>query len=416
MTKRTINDHWKDIFYEYNVLHKINTDGYFKISANAIKAHKEPRLMTKFDNSKSRPKVFKENNLSILPIDNGEYMIGRFDLYQKLEKKDVQIREKEFPDFYESLDISNIYSESNALVIAEISGMIEDIAKEDVKQTIRGRMRADEFKFNVNNESNLLEVDVRRPQIEVDGGYESINKIIVVEAKNLEPEDFIIRQLYYPYRFWKMRVEKEIIPVFLTFKNGVYTFYIYEFLDLNNYNSLKLKDKISYRIKPKNPMQLDFDAIQVYSTKSKIQFPQADSFNRIIELLMILKDGPKSIKELTNIFDITPRQTNYYVSAGMYLGLVLKNRLYELSTKGNEISRMKWKERDKNLVQLILSHKPFNDAYKIYQRDNSIPNKNRIKKILISEAGLKDNSTASRRASTLKGWLTWVINSGVLIN
>ena len=55
------------------------------------------------------------------------------------------------------------------------------------------------------------------------------------------PEDFIIRQLYYPYRHWKTKITKEIIPIFFTYDNGIYNIFIYKFDDLNNYNSIKLK-------------------------------------------------------------------------------------------------------------------------------------------------------------------------------
>ena len=54
------------------------------------------------------------------------------------------------------------------------------------------------------------------------------------------PEDFIIRQLYYPYRFWKDKVAKIVIPAFFAYENGIYNIFIYSFNDDNNYNSLEL--------------------------------------------------------------------------------------------------------------------------------------------------------------------------------
>jgi len=108
MKKKSVSDHWDDIFSSLNILEIIRTNGFFKISANQIRIHKEPRLMTKFDHSKNRPLIFKKNNLSILPIDNGEYIIGHFDLYQKLDDSTTIPKKMTLPDFFETIDIKNV--------------------------------------------------------------------------------------------------------------------------------------------------------------------------------------------------------------------------------------------------------------------------------------------------------------------
>ena len=42
--------------------------------------------MAKFDYSKQLPQIFKDNGLGILPIKNGEYIIGKFNLFEKISK------------------------------------------------------------------------------------------------------------------------------------------------------------------------------------------------------------------------------------------------------------------------------------------------------------------------------------------
>jgi len=284
-----------------------------------------------------------------------------------------------------------------------------------VKQTITGRMRANKFDFNVKSNGKDFPISVQKPQIEIDGGYESSEKVIVVEAKNLEPDDFIIRQLYYPYRYWKMKVEKEVIPVFLTYKNGIYTFYIYEFQDINSYNSIRLKEKISYTVTFNKPSHVSFSSIEIMNDSDNVQFPQADAFNRIIELIMILFKNSRSSLELTKIFDFTPRQTSYYISAAKYLGLVDNKYPYQLSEIGYSLANLSLIERNKMLVKLILSHKPFNEAFKDILDYGEMPPNDRLFQILSNETKIKATSTISRRTSTLKGWLTWVLNSGVEI-
>jgi len=416
MPKKSVSDHWDDIFFEYSILDHVQSDGFFKISADQIKKHKEPRLMTKFDHSKNRPKIFKDHNLSILPIDNGEYIIGPFELYKSLDDKTVKPKVMQLPDFYETIDIENIYSETNALNVAEISGMITDLAKEDVKQTIAGRMRANQFGFKVNTKEKPFEINVGKPQIEIDGGYESSNKIIVIEAKNSEPDDFIIRQLYYPYRYWKMKVNKEIIPVFFTYKNGIYTFYIYEFEELENYNSIRLKEKLSYTIKFNQNNYLSIDSVKPYKESSLIPFPQADAFNRVIDLILTLYKSPRNNTEITKLFNFTTRQTNYYVAAANYLGFIQDSYPYSLSSLGHDLASLNIVERNKKLILAILSHQVFSEAYNLYLKNMEIPKSRVLAELLVAQTNIKLNATAYRRASTIRGWLTWIINSGIEIN
>jgi len=73
---------WRQLFGKYNILKTVNQDGYFEISANQIKEYREPRLMTKFDQRSNLPDIFLSNNLSILPITRGSYIIAKFNAYE----------------------------------------------------------------------------------------------------------------------------------------------------------------------------------------------------------------------------------------------------------------------------------------------------------------------------------------------
>jgi len=203
--KKTVKELWKEIFDDYNILEEISKNNYFIITADQIRNYKEPRLMAKFDFSSQLPNVFKENKLGILPIKNGEYIIGKFDLFYNLSKTNydkVEIKNIKLPSFIETINPDNIYSESNALNVALLSGMLDDTFNEKLYETIQGKMRTNNFKFNISNKEVTTEVEVNGAAIEIDGGYESETKVILVEAKNSMPKDFVIRQLYYPYRHW----------------------------------------------------------------------------------------------------------------------------------------------------------------------------------------------------------------------
>lgn len=67
----------------------------------------------------------------------------------------------------------------------------------------------------------------------------------------------------------------------------------------------------------------------------KLPFPQADSFERVINLCELLKQkGFISKNDITQNYDFDYRQTNYYSSAARYLGLIkdvyenLTNRMF----------------------------------------------------------------------------------------
>ena len=223
--KKTVAELWEDIFSDYDIINAINNNGCFIISANQIRPYKEPRLMTKFDFSSQVPPVFKNNNLGILPITNGEYIIGKFNMFENISNTkydEIEPIKVSLPEFIETIDPDNIYSESNALNVALLSGMLKDILQEDVVETIQGKMRATGFNFLIDGVDGTKLIEIEKPAMEIDGGYEGQTKISLVEAKNYLPKDFIIRQLYFPYRHWIERTRKPIVPIFFAYDNGIY--------------------------------------------------------------------------------------------------------------------------------------------------------------------------------------------------
>ena len=56
----------------------------------------------------------------------------------------------------------------------------------------------------------------------------------------------------------------------------------------------------------------------------EISFPQADSFERVINLCELLNEHPMTKDNITINYAFDERQTNYYTDAARYLGLVVK--------------------------------------------------------------------------------------------
>ena len=418
--KKTVSELWEEIFKDFSILDKIKENKWFKITADQIRNYKEPRLMTKFDFSSQVPPIFRNNNLGILPINNGEYIIGKYELFKNISNtkyEDIEPKKVELPDFIETIDPDNIYSESNALNVALLSGMIKDSIGEDVVETIQGKMRATGFNFDIDGVDGKSYIEIEKPAMEIDVGYEGKNTVVLIEAKNYLPKDFIIRQLYFPYRHWLGKVTKPIIPVFFAYDNGIYTFFIYEFTDANNYNSLELKCIKRYIISSNDSdkqKKIVFDSIDLIDDLPQdiIPFPQADTFNRVIALVDLIDSGIDTANAISEEFDMEPRQGSYYISAAKYLGFIDnsdKNGKYVITPQGFMLNNLDMKTRNETLIREILKHKVFYYSYKYYLDNNEMPNKEFIISLMKKYTDLSNEVTLGRRASTVRGWIEWII-------
>lgn len=87
---------WESLFDKYHILAEIEQNGQFIISANQIKEFREPRLMTKFDHKINLPNIFTSNNLSILPITRGNYVISSFSAYKEFDEPSKMCRKYQY--------------------------------------------------------------------------------------------------------------------------------------------------------------------------------------------------------------------------------------------------------------------------------------------------------------------------------
>ncbi|MDM8313095.1 transcriptional regulator, partial [Clostridium cadaveris] len=207
---------WEQLFNKYNIIHEIELNGKYEITAKQINEVREARLMTKFDHKVNLPKIFADNKLAILPITRGSYVISKFEAYSKFEDINTEIVRVQFPEHITSINYGNITSEAMAINCAYVSGIIQDFLEDEaILPTVSGRMSSDEFAFKINSKEDKMHIDVKNSQIEIDGGYEGIETLSLIEAKNTLSDDFIIRQLYYPYRLWSQKIEKQVRPIFM---------------------------------------------------------------------------------------------------------------------------------------------------------------------------------------------------------
>lgn len=414
---------WGKIFEKHKILDKISSDGKASILASDLNEYREARLMTKFDHRSQLPKLFIENKLSILPTSRGTYEIGPFETFCDFNDEEIEITYINFPAYLESIDYSDISSEATAINCAFVSKILHDFTNEDnLLPTVSGRMSSSSFKFEILSPKGFLPISVGNSQIEIDGGYEGDNSLILIEAKSYISDDFLIRQLYYPYRLWQNKVVKQVRPIFLTYSNGIFHLREYKFTDLDVYNSIELVNHKKYTVQD-GTVTINLETIQkilvstVIKNEPNLPFPQADNFDRVINLCEILKDkGFLSKEEITQNYDFDSRQTDYYSNAAKYLGLIKNVREEDqigctLSETGLHLYDLSIRDRQIMFIKLILSHKVFNNVLNLYFKKNDLPTKDEIVKIMKKSNlyNIDSDQTYRRRASTIISWTNWIL-------
>ncbi|MCL2082214.1 MAG: transcriptional regulator [Oscillospiraceae bacterium] len=419
---------WERLFDKYNIISQVDTEGSFRISSTQINEFHEARLMAKFDQSAQLPNIFRANQLSILPVTRGDYLIGSFVTHEKINYC-PSVRSKPVTDpQLETLNKENLYSEAAALFFAYNSGIIADVmGSNKINFTVNGRMGSGNFSFAIKNRLNpqvSVEVDVKNSQIEIDAGFESPEAFVICEAKNQASEEILIRQLYYPYRRWCDKITKPIIPMFLAFSNDIFHVFTYEFTDKHNYNSLTLKDYREYTFADEDVSLQDIIELwhsTTVITEPSITFPQADSFPRVLDLLSVLHEEELTRSEVTLKYEFDPRQTNYYVSACEYLGLVERfltggnERGYRLTSEARNVMSFPYKRKHLALMKKILERSVFNKAFDIFISSNEIPDKNAVCQVMKSTnfpIPIND-TTVERRSSTVLGWVKWMLDISI---
>lgn len=421
-SKETLIDkNWEQLFAKYPIETEIAANGCFYITAAQIKEFKEARLMTKFDTLESLPKVFGDK-YSILPVTRGTYVIGDFDLYQDIPEKSVgiqQISALSIPDYYETIDIENIRSEAAAIHMMSISGILDDfLGEEGMTMTVSGRMGSGDFAFSVNNRKKTRShrIKVSGAQVEIDGGFENPHIFAILEGKNVVHSNFLVRQLYYPYRLWRARIQKPIRTVFMVYSNNIFRLLEYEFQDPECYSSIRLVQERRYSLED-TAISME-DIADVYAGSSvkpepeHVAFPQADSFEKVISLLEHVREAPRTSLEIAELLGFRERQSSYYSSASEYLGLTERRRengrnLTFLTGEGKKLLENVYKKRQLEYVRRILEHQLFREGFEIRMRTGEFPDKRWIEQRML-QLELCSQKVAGRRSSTVIGWLRWI--------
>src|SRR6266851_4538671 len=164
-------------------------------------------------------------------------------------------------------------------------------------------------------------------QMEVDAGFEG-EKVVLLEAKFGATDNFLIRQLYYPFRYLlESGVTKHISPMLLVYSNRVYSLYAFEFTDPDSYQSAKLIRRVDYALEATRtiPRLADFTGAKSKTAPAEFPFPQADDLSKVFDVTEILAAAPATKEEIAEQFGVDPRQGDYYANAAAWLGFVEKS-------------------------------------------------------------------------------------------
>lgn len=384
------------------------------ISATEIKQITgiEPRHMGKIDSTNDLADSMIRNGYFVLPVKNGEYAIVRGKGYHELEKLSGSKTHVSRVNFNLGTMHRNT-SEMQYLDYSQVSGAIEDLIGEGaLYPTIRGRERSGQFSFNVGNQN----LNIDNVQVEVDLGLEGEKSIVLFEAKSKTPKDFIIRQLYYPYRRFKnLSSSKKIIPIFFTYdaKENAYNYWVYEFENLTDYNSIKLSRVVTYNIYEKD--SFDIDDLTPLDESYVDLIPQANDLDKVQELVFKINEGANNAKDISEHFGFDLRQSSYYREAAEALGLVESSAgVYYLTDKGKQLVGLNSQDRNLYFARNLMGFNIVRQSIDLIKSGQKL-DKHILEQIIANNSSLS-GSTIPRRASSLSRWLKWISDNTGAIN
>lgn len=240
------NESWKRIFEFNKVLeHDFETGPFYLNAKKNIKpavrgmgktTETEVRILCKMDTREAVPQIMKDLNLFLLPVKNGDYALVKGEGYLDIPEitSEAEIYHSKLDFDLESSVVGN--SEMQHIDFAYASSLIRTFVEDpSLVLTIRGRKYTPEFSFNVGNQHIIA----KGVQTEVDAGYEGRTKIVLIEGKNSNTKNTIIRQLFYPFKQWSQNTKKEVFLIFFEKRKNEYLLWEFKFSDPNNYNSIQ---------------------------------------------------------------------------------------------------------------------------------------------------------------------------------
>ncbi len=408
----TNNEAWKRLFAELHILDRLAADGRFDLEAGQIKTltGKEPRNMSKWDTRDSRPDVLKKADVTILPTSRHGYTLVRGDGYCSIPTPGpAQYHSPAKLQPYTTLPWKDeLTKESAAIDVAAISLMLQKFTGDhELALTIRGRSGTPAFAFRFHGKDRLHQLAIDRAQVEVDAGFEG-DKIWLLEAKLGEPADFLVRQLYYPWRLWRDLTEKEVVPVFLCYVNKTFGLFRYAFEAVEDYHSVQLREHGWFTLDEPSrvrPLAELFGQTRPDRRRpGEVPFPQADTLGTVITTVELFAHEAARTTDIAAAMNFDDRQGIYYSAAARWLGFV--DRWLHVTPEGERFVRASRWQRFELVFCAVAGTPIFREAIQARLDDRSL-NEDEVTE-RIERAGYATKTTARRRSKTVASWLDWL--------
>jgi hypothetical protein len=208
----------------------------------------------KYDSKDLLPPILREKDYFIIHLGKGKHAFVKGEGYHTFEpiKKTV--------DWSCKNSIFNKIGKSEASTVSDVfnTKIIHDFVFGDVKKELFVHTaRRSKTSFDLEFNGDTLHAD--KLQIEIDGFYETDDSIICVEAKNVEHDDFEIRQVHSTMIYFDNFQKAGIIPkdykIYFLFivrvinkEEDSFRLYEYKFDDVKKLNSIRLVKNKQYNV------------------------------------------------------------------------------------------------------------------------------------------------------------------------
>lgn len=387
----------------------------FEIKADHLKkvSEREPRLLAKIDDYEQLPGIFRRNGYALLAITNGSYLLFRGNIFANVSHCGTQATLQAQTDF-PLLTAGRGAGEAEYLDNAFNTGLLGHFVQDEkLYLTIRGRERSRAFEFKIAGNDQPVAVD--GVQIEVDAGYEGERNIILVEAKIGARTNFNIRQLYYPYRHFRLLAPQKRVRSLLfeyDLSQATYTFREFEFTEEAVFNSVQQIRCCVYALTRPVALRVDDLLDTRLETPSQV-VPQADDLNKIFELLTVINSGQNTVETISDYFIFDRRQSNYYGEAAEYLGLITRRRgVFDLTERGFIFVQTPPTAQQRLMAQLIVNSWVFRQLVRRARHKRYFTAQD-VDEVIASatrdgERQHYTSSTIQRRRQTIWAWARWL--------
>lgn len=364
-------------------------------------------------------KKLRENYIFKFPIDYDSFWLIKTG-GSKLQKSDdlESLKAKISQPLYfkpVTIDIGEL-NLSNLISIMMTNKIFNKFLKEEELIVFNNSFSLKEKEFKVRNHNDkILTLLLKNHRYK---------KQMIIESKTtiyLIGEDLSKKfpEIFYSNIYFSEKYDKKVEIINLKRKDTNVEISLGFFKNYDNFNSVVLQKRQSFTLRDfaieKIELISEFESIE--RKQAYITFPQADNIEIIYSLTDYI-DDEVTYDEIAQIFNImgsniVDRQVSYYITAAIYIDLLTEigNRKYKMTLLGKSLKLKDSKDRKLSFMLAVLTKPVFYETFNLYIETDRIPNRAEIVNIMKEEIPeLLSESTFSRRASTVRSWLSWIIS------